>query len=93
VLVRLSIAGPGNAKMELVPYAQSCSPDVVGVAKMQATEAQLLLQEIVQRSACIPNYAYLHEQWDRFCQECKNHFLNTILGHNRLLLQSAQRST
>lgn len=85
VLVRLSIAGPGNAKMELVPYVQSRSRGVVGVAKMQAAEAQSLLQEIEQRSACIPNDAYLHEQWERFCSERKNEYLSVVLGHNRIL--------
>src|SRR3989304_2891026 len=83
VLVRLSIARPKEAKMELVPYVQSRGS--IGAYKMETAQGQVLLKEIDERSVYIKDDALLRERWERFCHERRNYYLSTILGHNRIL--------
>ena len=68
--------------MDLVPFVQSDSTP--GVRKMKG-EGDQFLHSLEERSLTIRDDAYVEEQWLEFCEEHKQDYLSTVLGHGRIL--------
>jgi hypothetical protein len=89
VLVALQIADDGSSSMELIPFSQS--DPVPGARRMDTATAAEFLRDLAVKSQAILNDAYVHGEWNRFCNQWKHDYLSDLLGHNRLLRKANRR--
>lgn len=83
VLVRIHLSQNGQSQMELIPFEQSQGQP--GARKLKSDAAQSLFRALNDRSDQIQDKAFLHDRWRQFCEERKNSYLSTVLGHGRIL--------
>lgn len=82
-LVKLSVAGRNDSRMELVPLVQS--DPVPGARRMPADRARGFLEALAQKSRALLDDAYVESAWIKFCQERQHAYLSSLLGHGRVL--------
>lgn len=81
-LVKLSITEDFSSTMNIVPYLQSNSQ--IGARKMDKEAEESFLCSFKKRSRSILDDTFIQKEWLKFCEERKNAYLSSILGHNRL---------
>jgi poly-gamma-glutamate synthesis protein (capsule biosynthesis protein) len=82
-LVRLSISEFGKSEMQLAPFEQLRGQ--LGARKLQGAAAAAFLENISQRSKQIQDPSFVREVWLRFCEKERSFYLNSMLGHGRVL--------
>lgn len=82
-LVKLQISDDGDSEMELMPLTQSDSGH--GARKMTGERKRQFLRLLEERSLAIRDDAYVNQEWIRFCDEHKQDYLSTVLGHGRIM--------
>jgi hypothetical protein len=82
VLVRICFED-GRSRMELVPYEQSCGGP--GAKRPSAERAEALLRAVEDRSKHIQDATFVQDRWIEFCRNQRFHYLESILGHGRIL--------
>lgn len=81
-LVKLTIGEDFQSQMDIVPYVQS--DPAPGARKMPPQREQQFLQAVRQKSKAIKDDAFVKAEWHRFCEQRKNSYVSTVLGHNRV---------
>jgi poly-gamma-glutamate synthesis protein (capsule biosynthesis protein) len=82
-LVKLHLPDTGGSEMNIVPFFQS--HPAPGARRMSGERECRFLSEIEKRSLAVRDDTYVERQWLRFCEERKQDYLSTVLGHGRIL--------
>jgi len=82
-LIKLHLSDTGGSEMELVPLEQSVFGP--GARRMTVEREKKFLRTLAERSRAITDDAYVEQQWLKFCEEYKQAYLSTVLGHGRIM--------
>lgn len=87
ILILLQINNRFTTRMKLIPSMQSDGQ--TGARKMTIEEKDRFLQDFDARSEAILDESFVEAQWQDFCRQHENFFLNTLHGNNSLLRRVA----
>lgn len=83
-LARLTI-DDGGVRFEPIPYVQS--KEQIGVRKMNQSEANGFLDEILKKSVQIKNPGFVEDRWADDCRQQRDLYISMLFGYNKIMMK------